>query len=158
MEGLGTIFARNCEIRRIDRPSADAFLDSNHRLGHTGGRYHYGMFVRRSTGGSELKLASGTLVAVASFSNARCWKKGDGTVRSYEWIRYASLQGLRVVGGMSRMLSFFCDEVHPDDVMTYADLSWPDGGEVYEILGFEPECVVEKNGFRCRKYRFKPSL
>lgn len=157
MEGLANIYARNCFIRRISKPEASAFLEVNHRLGSTGGRYHYGMFVSRSTGKSETVLPEGSLVAVSSFSNARRWVKGDAVISSFEWIRYASLSGIRVVGGMGSMLSFFIGDVHPDDVMTYADLSWPDGGEVYVKLGFVPEDVVEKSGFRCRKFRYRVS-
>lgn len=153
MDGLRTIYARNCELRRIDKSAASAFLSAHHRLGDTGARHRYGLYVRRTTGAGEMALPEGTLVAVATFSNARRWRKGERVVSSYEWIRYASLTGVRVVGGMGRLLQAFVGEVHPDDVMTYADLSWPDGGEVYEILGFTPECVVERPGFRCRKYR-----
>jgi len=155
MDDLSNIFARNCVIRRISKPEAVAFLDANHRLGSTGGRFHYGMFVFRSTGRHELLLPAGTLVAVSSFSNARRWKKGDSIISSYEWIRYASLTGTRVVGGMGSMLAHFINDVRPDDVMTYADLSWPDGGEVYTVLGFNPEAVVERSGFKCRKYRYR---
>ena len=154
MDGLDTIYARNCELRRIDKSTGAAFLSVHHRLGDTGARYRYGLFVSRTTGAGELRLPEGTLVAVSTFSNARRWRKGGRVVSSYEWIRYASLTGVRVVGGMSRMLRAFVGDVHPDDVMTYADLSWPDGGEVYDVLGFRYEGVVEKRGFRCGKYRF----
>ena len=155
MEGLSGIFARNCEVRRIDKSQASPFLEANHRLGDSSCRYRYGLFVRRTTGASETPLAPGTLVAVSTFSSARRWDKDGRRISSYEWIRYASLRGIRVVGGMGMMLHAFMADVRPDDVMTYADLSWPDGGEVYEKLGFVPECIVEKSDFRCRKYRLK---
>ena len=154
MDGLVNVYARNCELRRITRPRAAAFLDANHRLGSTGGRYHYGLFVRRTTGRREIALPAGEMVAVSSFSGPRLLSKPDGgRSRSCEWIRYASLKGVRVVGGMSRMLSRFVEDVSPDDVMTYADLSWPDGGEVYRKLGFKAEKIVERPAFRCLKYR-----
>ena len=80
----------------------------------------------------------GMLVAVATFSNARKWVKGDKEIRSYEWTRYASLPGLRISGGMGKMLKTFIKEVQPDDIMSYADLEWSEGG-VYSQLGFELE-------------------
>lgn len=65
--------------------------------------------------------------------------------RSYEWVRYASLPGVRVAGGMGKLLQAFLKEVeHPDnprfagmpiEVMSYSDNEWS-GGEVYETLGF----------------------
>lgn len=140
-------------MRRIDKPLAKAFLDANHRLGDTTCRYRYGLFARRTTGSGEAGTAEGTLVAVATFSNARRWQKGDGKVSSYEWIRYASAEGYRVTGGMSKLLAAFVEEVHPDDVMSYADAGWPDGGEVYKTLGFVEECRVERAGHTDIKYR-----
>lgn len=155
MDGLSNIFARNCLVRRITKPEAAVFLNDNHRLGDTSCRYRYGLFVERSTGENEYAVASGTMVAVSEFSNARRWMKGDKRISSYEWVRYASLKGVRVTGGMGKMLQYFIDEVHPDDVMTYADVSWPDGGDVYSKLGFEEEGLVERPGFICRKFRLK---
>ena len=155
MDGLSNIFARNCLVRRIAKPEAAAFLNDNHRLGDTSCRYRYGLFVERSTGENEYAIEPGTLVAVSEFSNARRWMKGEKRVSSYEWVRYASLKGVRITGGMGKMLQHFIDEVHPDDVMTYADVSWPDGGDVYMKLGFEEEGLVERPGFTCRKFRLR---
>lgn len=155
MDNLSGIFARNCSVRRIDKAAADAFLQAYHRLGATGGRYRYGLFVERSTGASEAALPQGSLVAVAVFSNARRWNKDGRRVSSYEWIRYASLPGIRVVGGMGKLLGAFIDEVKPDDVMSYADSDYPDGGEVYARLGFVAEGTVERAGHRNVKYRLK---
>jgi len=155
VDNLHNIFARNCSVRRIDKATAAAFIDRYHRLGETGCRYRYGMFVERTTGNGELKLAPGTMVAVSEFSNARRWMKGEKKISSYEWVRYASLDGIRIVGGMGKMLQAFVDEVHPDDVMSYADVSWPDGGDCYQVLGFAEEGTVERPGFTCRKFRLK---
>lgn len=133
------VYARNCEVRRIDKAEAESFLISSHSYGDASCKYRYGLFTLRSTGekGHEA-IAPGTLVAVSEFSSARTWKKGEQTVKSYEWVRYASLPGVRVDGGMGKMLKHFIVDVHPDDVMTYADLEWSDG-EAYRKLGFELE-------------------
>lgn len=154
MDGLKTIFARNCSVARIGKAACDAFLQENHRLGSTGGRYRYALFVERSTGASEdAGPGEGAMVAVALFSNARRWKKDGGVVSSYEWIRYCSLRGYRVVGGMSRVLRHFIAEVGPDDIMSYADADYPDGGDVYATLGFVAEGEVVRGGHRNIKYR-----
>lgn len=150
-----SIYARNCEIRRIDRSAAAAFLSQYHRLGATRCRYCYGIFVRRTTGSGELSLPPGTMVGVSAFSNARRWLKGDRVVSSYEWVRYASLEDVRILGGMSRSLKQFIQDKSPDDVMSYADASYPDGGKTYEKLGFRLEGIVEKPGFKNLKYRLE---
>ena len=130
------IFARNCEVRKIDKETAAEFLDKNHSYGDATCRYRYGLYLKRYTGKRGVgSVEPGTLVAVATFSNARKWQKGDKVIRSYEWTRYASLPGMRISGGMGKVLKAFIKDVQPDDIMSYADLEWSEG-KVYEQLGF----------------------
>ena len=140
LELFGTVYARNCEIRRIEKQEAQAFLAANHSYGYSACRYRYGMFLRRNTGAlcPVNGIKPGTLVAVATFSNARRWTKGEKVISSYEWTRYASLPSLRISGGMGKMLRAFIDEVHPDDIMSYADMEWSEG-DAYRSLGFRKE-------------------
>ncbi len=145
------LFARNCETYKIPKELADSFLAENHRLGATKCRYFYGLFLKKASDG----LPSGTLVAVAGFSGPRIWQKGDSTVHSYEWVRYASLDGLGVDGGMGKLLKVFIDEVHPDDIMSYADASWS-SGDVYRKLGFTEEAPkIFPDGKVSLKFRLK---
>lgn len=197
-EKFHSVFARNCEIRRIDRELAASFLNACHLYGDCAAAYRYGLFVSRSPGGAKGAAEGGamgsaegcaggcsegcvsegaegcavgaaegrqtypvgTLVAVASFSKARRWsKKGENgeqeTICSYEWLRYASLPELRVLGGMGRILARFIEDFHPDDIMSYVPLRHF-SGEVYESLGFVSEGVkVFENGEQSRKYRLK---
>ncbi len=95
-------------------------------------------------------MPPGLLAAVSQFSASRRMKDGS---RSCEWVRYASLKGYRVQGGMGKMLEHFLEEVAPDDVMSYSDPLSADGGEVYEKLGFKSEGTVSKPGFSCVKFR-----
>lgn len=222
-EKFHSVFARNCEIRRIDRELAASFLNACHLYGDCAAAYRYGLFVSRSPGVAKVSAEGGavgsaegcaegcvaegaeggamdsaevcaegcvaeggavgaavdsaegcsvgaaegrqtypvgTLVAVASFSKARRWsKKGENgeqeTICSYEWLRYASLPELRVLGGMGRILARFIEDFHPDDIMSYVPLRHF-SGEVYESLGFVSEGVkVFENGEQSRKYRLK---
>lgn len=118
-----SIFARKCEVAKIDTPQASAFFDRYHSYGSARSRYRYGLFY------------GGELVAAAAFSAGRPMQR-DRVVESYEWVRYASLPDLRVPGGMGRLLQAFVDDVQPEEVMSYADLEWSDGA-VYRTLGFE---------------------
>ena len=143
------LFARNCSVRRLDKASAAAFLDANHRMGSCKCRYCYGLFVDRTTGSREASVEAGSLVAVATFSSGRTMR--DGT-RSFEWIRFASLRGLRVIGGMGKLLDSFVQEHSPDDVMTYVDASDSDGS-AYMELGFTREALIQRNGWSNIKLR-----
>lgn len=119
-----SVFARNTVVSRIGKEEAASFLNRCHSYRDAASRYRYGVFTK-----------AGELVAVASFSSGRTWVKEGRTVRSYEWVRYASLPDVRVVGGMGKVLKAFEEDVHPDDIMSYADMEWTDGA-VYERLSF----------------------
>ena len=142
LEIFTPIYARNCEIRRIDKSTAAEFLNGAHSDGNAACKYRYGMFLKRSTGHiakeGRCDIPAETLIAVGTFSNARKWIKNGKEIRSYEWTRFASLPGLRISGGMGRILKAFIEEVQPDDIMSYADLEWSEG-TVYEQLGFTLE-------------------
>ena len=142
LEVFTPVYARNCEIRRIDKPTAAEFLSLTHAYGDAACRYRYGLFLKRSTGHiakeGRCRIPAGTLIAVGTFSNARKWIKNGKEIRSYEWTRFASLPGLRISGGMGKVLKTFIEEVGPDDIMSYADLEGSEG-TVYEQLGFTLE-------------------
>ncbi len=128
LEIFTSVFARNCEVRKIEKAEAQAFLAANHSYGNAACRHRYGLINKKD----------GALIAVATFSNARKWIKDGKEIRSYEWTRYASLPGMRISGGMGKLLKAFINEVRPDDLMSYADLEWSEG-HVYKTLGFTCE-------------------
>ena len=135
LEEFTSVYARNCVVRKIDKGVAAAFLAENHSYGDAACKYRYGLYLKRCTGKKAEDSEGEALMAVATFSNARKWQKGDKTIRSYEWTRYASLPGMRISGGMGKVLKAFIKDVQPDDIMSYADLEWSEG-KVYEQLGF----------------------
>ena len=157
LELFSQAYARNCEIRRIEKTEAQEFLNKHHSYGYAACKYRYGLFLKRHTGhiAEEMRsldklgmteggsgMTEGKLIAVATFSNARRWIKEGNEIRSYEWTRYASLPDLRVSGGMGKLLKAFIKEVEPDDIMSYADLEWSEG-KVYERLGFKAEMMKD---------------
>lgn len=123
-----SVFARKCRIEKIDSEIAGDFFNRYHSYGAAKAKNRYGLFFQDE------------LVAAAAFSEPRLmprWLNGERfAVESYEWVRYASLPDARVVGGMGRVLSAFVKEVHPQEVMTYADKEWS-AGLVYQTLGFK---------------------
>ena len=133
------VYARNCAVRRIERAAAAQFLSQTHSYGDALSRFRYGLFVERVTGEKGAQgPAPGDLVAVATFSKARNRTVEGHRIRTHEWVRYASLPGVRVEGGMGKLLDAFVSELHPEHVLTFADLEWSDG-RAYRELGFELE-------------------
>lgn len=112
------------------------FLQKYHSYGDAKAKYRY------------LLIQDETVVAAATFSAPMEVKRAFNgiivEVSSYEWVRYASLPGIRVLGGMGKLLNAFINEVRAEqsnkrdyiEVMTYSDNEWSDG-EVYSKLGFE---------------------
>lgn len=123
-----SVFARKCEVRSIAPQDASQFLTRYHSYGNTRSKYKYGMF------------CGGDLIAVSTFSAPRKMKRLVGgeivDLDSYEWVRYASLPDCRISGGMGKMLQKFVEDVHPQEVMSYADREWSEG-KAYMKLGFE---------------------
>lgn len=164
LELFEQVYARNCEIKRIEKREAEEFLKANHSYGYAACRYKYGLFLKRHTGhnaeeGNDSQV--GCLIAVATFSNARKWLKDGKEIRSYEWTRYASLPQMRISGGMGKLLKTFIKEIEPDDIMSYADLEWSEG-DVYKTLGFKRDGWKEPVMFQIdggwRRFPVKPGM
>jgi hypothetical protein len=159
-----SIFARNCEVKAISKEEAAEFLRRHHLYGEAACRYRYGLYQVRGknmpskTNEDENKPdTTEPLVAVATFSSARKWEKEGREYRSYEWVRYASIQGTRVIGGMSKLLKHFIAEHKPDDVMAYAPEKYFTG-ETYAQLGFiQEDKKIFPNGNCSLKFRYRVS-
>jgi very-short-patch-repair endonuclease len=114
-----SIFARKCEIKKIDRSRASAFYDVNHMQGTCNAlSYNYGLFI------------CGEMVAAMSFVKARY-----GATSRWELVRYCSKLFTNVVGGASRLLKAFLKEMGPVPVVSYCDNRWGTGG-MYMAMGF----------------------
>lgn len=138
--------ARLTQVRRIDKPTADAFLWANHLQGSPSAKYKYGLFlpsryyrVLKNTDLLDL-TATELLVAVATFGSTKKYYRADEIAKSGELIRVASLAHFSVVGGFEKLLKKYIEEVAPDDIMTYVDADWSDG-KTYSERGFE---LIEK--------------
>ena len=153
LERFTSVFARKCKVLSGRGNAAmpdlvNDFLRKHHTYSTAKCRYRYALEYE------------GQIVAVATFSEGRPMvrkideplvnvpkdEQEDASILifdSYEWIRYASLPGVRVVGGMGRLLKAFIEERYsriepgtPLEVMTYSDTEWGNG-DVYLKLGFK---------------------
>lgn len=111
------VFARKCKCVEIKSSIGNDFFRQNHISGSANASVYIGL------------LLDGDLIEVCSFSAPRF----DQT---YEWeiIRLASKQGVTVVGGLSKIISFF-RKSHPGSIMTYANLRFGNGNG-YTQSGF----------------------
>ena len=117
------IHARQTEVSRIDKKVSEQFLNENHLQQNTNAYYKYGLYKQDE------------LVAVATFSKSRVMTDSSALYRSFELVRFASLNGTTVNGGLSKLLHYFIEQHHPAHLMTYADRDWSNGNS-YKKMGF----------------------
>jgi very-short-patch-repair endonuclease len=128
------IAARKCYIMEIPMP--DVFLENNHLQG-----------AGRNTSVNLGLFLKGELVQVMTFSKPIF---GNASKYQYELVRLASLAGITIVGGASKLFKYFVRKYNPDSIMSWAKLDWS-FGEVYQKLGFTqveistPDYVYVKN-------------
>lgn len=128
------IWARKCIIREISPNESRLFFNSTHIQGYATQKIAYGLF------------CDDVLVAAMSFCKSRYNTR-------YEWelLRYSNVLYTNVIGGASKLLSYFIKTHTPSSLISYCDLRW-NTGKVYEKIGFvkshqsKPNFTYVKNG------------
>lgn len=139
------VYARKCQIAELSKKEAKEFIERNHIQGYVGGKFNYGLMYK------------GKLISVMTFSTLRRnlgYKSKEG---AYELLRFCNEENYMVIGGASKLLRHFIEQVNPKEIITYADRRWSNGN-LYERLGFTLDHVSPPNYFyvegRIRKNRF----
>jgi len=112
------IGGRKCFIVEICKKDAFLFFEENHLQGGINSDINIGLFYKED------------LVQVLSISKSRFSKKVE-----YEITRFASKLETQVVGGFSKLLSFFEKNYNPSSLITYADYRHS-RGKIYISNGF----------------------
>lgn len=112
------LFARKTVIKTIFNEQSKVFLDDNHIQGNIQSSVKLGLFYKDS------------LVSLMTFGKSRYNK-------NYEWelLRFCNKKGLSVVGGASKLLSYFEKTYKPKSLISYANKRWSNG-KLYDRLGF----------------------
>ena len=118
-----TIFARNCSVKRIDKPKAERFFKANHLAGFRKAKFKYGLFYKDE------------LMAAITFAQGRNFGNVESAMRSFECIGFCQAKGITVTGGLSKLIKHFVQERNADHLTTYIDLDWSKG-EAFHKLGF----------------------
>lgn len=115
--------ARKTKVIEIDAQTAKSFLEINHLQGFVKARYKFGL------------LANDEIIAIATFSDVRPMKLKGTNYFSAELVRFASKNGVTVVGGLSKLIKHFSKQIQVNDIMSYADKDWS-LGKGYDKLNF----------------------
>jgi hypothetical protein len=142
--------ARKCEVKEInDINLIKEFLNQNHIQGCSNSKIKIGLFFN-----SEL-------VSLMTFDKF----EGRIKMKEDEWNlnRFCNKSGLSVIGGASKLLSFFTKKYNPNRIISYSDKDWSKG-ELYQKLGFKkihetiPDYKYLVNFKRIHKSNFKKSI
>jgi len=113
------VFARKCKLKQIDKKGFSTFMNDNHISGSVNSSVRLGLYFNEE------------LILVIGFRKPR-QKKWKGY---YEISRFATKLDYVVVGGLSKLLKFFKNQVS-SKIMTYADRRFGEGLG-YEKVGFK---------------------
>ncbi|MFA9213488.1 MAG: hypothetical protein ACEQSR_06530 [Candidatus Methylacidiphilales bacterium] len=119
-----TIFARNCQVKKVDKAIAESFLNENHLLGYLNAYYKYALFFDNE------------IIALATFSKGRKMNRLSSEKRGFELISFCCKKHISVTGGLSKLLKAFVTDLQPGDIMTYVDKDWSEG-KAYLKIGFK---------------------
>ncbi|MHA8099515.1 hypothetical protein VR479_09485 [Aquirufa aurantiipilula] len=136
-----SIFARDLRAVDIQKEIADQFLEKEHLLGKVQAKKFIGLVVpphrQFRNISSEYFVRDQKLVGVAAFAKPMIMKEAklEGQL-SGELIRFCSILGTRIVGGLSKVLLHYQQDEKVNNIMTYIDLEW-NRGKGYQSIGFQ---------------------
>lgn len=117
------IYARKTKVRYIDSIECSTFLKQNHLQGVGRSTHKIGLFYKDE------------LVSVMTFNNGDISKN----IKDWELNRFCSKIGYNVIGGASKLFSFFIKNNNDvNKIISYSDNRWGHGN-VYEKIGFKKE-------------------
>jgi hypothetical protein len=140
------IFARKCQIKEINPKTAFGFLIKNHIQGNVNASIKLGLYYNNE------------LVSIMTFGKLRNVLgnkiKNDN---EYEMLRFCNKLNTIVVGGASKLYSFFKLKYKPFNVISFANRRYSNGN-LYKQLGFNLKYNTAPNYWyvvgKERKHRF----
>ena len=143
---VDSIYARKCNVREISSSEARDFINANHIQNYVPSKINIGLF-------NDDKI-----VSVMTFGNLRRNLGQKSKEGYYEMLRYSTSLNLSVIGGASKLFSYFKKKYNPKYIKTYSDIRLF-SGKVYQNLGFSFVHLSQPNYFYVidghRENRFK---
>ena len=118
------IFARKCIIKEVSYNDTKIFLDNNHLQGNSISSIRLGLYYDNE------------LVSLMTFGKLRLPLSGKNTPNTYELIRFVNKINTCVIGGASKLVTYFIKNNIPEYIISYSD-NHISSGNLYEKLGFK---------------------
>jgi len=133
------IYARKCLIREITSNESEDFLNKNHIQGNVNSKIKLGLYY-----GDELVSVMTFEIARKNLGNV------DYDIDYYNLNRFCNKINTNIIGGASKLLSYFIKTYHPKSIISYANRRYSQGS-LYEKLGFTKINVNQPTYFYINK-------
>lgn len=139
-KNMNKTYARKCIVKKINYTDKSIFLSKNHLQGDDVSKIYLGLF------------HDNILVSVMTFSKLRGSLGSINKKDHYELSRYASIGN--VLGGASKLLSYFIQIYCPKYIISYADRRWTNSikDSFYEKIGFSKVHFTNVNYWYLKSY------
>lgn len=131
------IYARKCVIKEVSYINAKSFLDRNHLQGNCISSIRLGLY------------HDDVLVSMMTFGRLRLplqkSQKNRDKNKHFELTRFCNLIDHNIIGGASKLLKYFINNIDPISIETYSDNLISDGN-LYKMLNFEQK-HISKPGY-----------
>lgn len=120
------IYGRKTQMKEVDSKIARQFLDNNHRQGYSNSSIRLGLYYNDE------------LVSLMTFGKPRSTigtSKGKAEFE-YELVRFCNKLNTSVIGGASKLFTYFVKTYNPESIISFSDRAHTKGN-LYKILGFE---------------------
>lgn len=119
------IYARKCKIMLVSAKQSKEFLDANHKQGATNASIRLGLIDRDTE----------ELVAHMTFNKMRSTIGKSNAPGCWELSRFCCKLNCNVVGGASKLFSYFVRYIKPEAIISFSDRAH-NSGNMYRLLGF----------------------
>lgn len=133
------IYARKCEVKNINSKEYKDFCNQNHIQGHVNSLIKLGLYYNNE------------LVSIMSFGNLRKSLGSKKENETYEMLRFCNKLNVLVIGGASKLFSFFIKNNNPSKIISYSDIRYFNGN-LYEKLNFKIDKQTKPNYFYITDY------
>lgn len=145
------IYARKCEIKIINRETSTLFLENNHLQGNCISKINLGLY-----NGDKL-------MSVMTFGKLRKNLGNNHKENHYELLRFCTKLNTNIVGGASKLFSYFIKNYKPLYILSFANRDWSDGN-LYNKLNMTQQTPTSpgyhwyKSKIRYNRFLFRKDI
>ena len=127
------IYARKCTLREVPMDECANFLENNHLQGSVNGSIRLGLY-----------RDNDELVSIMVLGKKRKSVNGISSDDAYELYRYCNKKNTQVLGGASKLFTYFVKNYNPNQIDSFSSNDISNGG-LYKMLRFTKEPKISRS-------------